>query len=302
MVEYLRFDNEVDNKLKSLISSTMYNGFRKSAGRASWSDGIAANTMSQPPVVLQYSKEEVRAGLLVPSIQHVPLRTCLKELEWIWCDKSNDVRDLHAKPFPTKIWDQWAGEDHTIGHAYGWVLRQRHQFPEGIMDQVDWTLHQLQHNPSSRRMVISMFDHSEYINMGLAPCAYSITLNVSEGGKELNMILNQRSLDIMVAFGWNTAQYSYLHRKFADAAGMKSGTFTHVIADPHIYDRHFGAAEEVLGRETIGIQKVPVLHDSKEYSTLQDTFYTRRHTAWEFGFTLEEGKERYPSLKLPVAD
>ena len=80
--------------------------------------------------------------------------------------------------------------------------------------------------------------------MNLYPCAYSMTFNVS-GGK-LNGILNQRSNDMIVANNWNVVQYSVLLIMMAQVSGLVPGELVHVIADAHIYDRHFTALKEML--------------------------------------------------------
>ena len=72
--------------------------------------------------------------------------------------------------------------------------------------------------------------------MGLYPCAYSMTFNVS--GNRLNAILNQRSQDMLTASNWNVVQYSLLVIALAAACGYQPGELVHVIANAHIYDRH----------------------------------------------------------------
>lgn len=68
--------------------------------------------------------------------------------------------------------------------------------------------------------------------MGLEPCAYSMTFNVTReegggaegrGGKgrfRLNGILNQRSQDILAANNWNVVQYAVLIHMLAQVSDM----------------------------------------------------------------------------------
>ena len=46
--------------------------------------------------------------------------------------KSNNIHDLNSH-----IWDSWADEDGSIGKAYGYQMQVKHQYKEGMMDQVD---------------------------------------------------------------------------------------------------------------------------------------------------------------------
>jgi len=82
--------------------------------------------------------------------------------------------------------------------------------------------------------------------MGLEPCAYSMTFNVT--GRKLNAVLNQRSQDILTANNWNVVQYAVLVHMMAQVAGLVPGELIHVIADAHIYDRHVPAIEEMIRR------------------------------------------------------
>lgn len=55
---------------------------------------------------------------------------------------------------------------------------------------------------------------SDLSEMHLYPCAYSVTYNVTQRPQDdkptLNMILNQRSQDILAANNWNVCQYAIL--------------------------------------------------------------------------------------------
>ncbi len=122
---------------------------------------------------------------------------------WIWQKKSNNIKDLSSH-----IWDEWADENGSIGKAYGYQLGVKYKFPHGEMDQVDNVLWQLKHTPYSRRIMTNIYNFDDLMEMGLEPCAYSMTFNVT--GDRLNAILNQRSQDILTANNWNVVQYSVL--------------------------------------------------------------------------------------------
>jgi len=160
---------------------------------------------------------------------------------WIWQKKSNRVCDLGSH-----VWDEWAGEDGTIGKAYGYQLGKKYQFNVGQepMDQVDRVIYDLKHNPASRRILTNIYNFQDLHEMNLYPCAYSMTFNVT--GNKLNAILNQRSQDMLAANNWNVVQYSVLTHMMAQVAGLEVGEFVHVIADCHIYDRHIPAVKAML--------------------------------------------------------
>ena len=133
-------------------------------------------------------------------------------------------------------------------------MRVKHQYKEGMMDQVDRVLYDLKHNPYSRRIMTNIYVHQDLHEMNLYPCAYSMTFNVTkEKDSEkltLNAILNQRSQDVLAANNWNVCQYALLVMMFAQVCDMKVGELVHVIADAHIYDRHIPLVKELISRPT----------------------------------------------------
>ena len=206
------------------------------AVRPHWEDGAPAHTVKKFCVVNRY---DLREEFPIMTLRRTYYRSCIQELLWIWQKKSNRISELGSH-----IWDSWAREDGTIGKAYGYQLGVKHVYPEGMFDQVDRVLYALRHDPASRRILTSLYNHHDLYEMALAPCAYSMTFNVS--GNTLNAILNQRSQDMLTANNWNVVQYAVLVHMMAQVSGLEAGELVHVIADCHIYDRHVPLVEKML--------------------------------------------------------
>lgn len=204
--------------------------------RPRWLDGTPAHTVKKFCIVNRY---DLSKEFPIITLRKQAFKSAVDEILWIWQKKSNRVADLHSH-----IWDSWAGEDGTIGKAYGYQLGVKHIYKEGEFDQVDRVLYDLKHNPASRRILTNIYTFADLHEMNLYPCAYSMTFNVT--GDKLNGILNQRSNDMAVANGWNVTQYAVLLHMFAQVSGLKVGELVHVIADAHIYDRHIRAVKEML--------------------------------------------------------
>ena len=209
------------------------------AVRPRWEDGTPAHTVKKFGLVNRY---DLREEFPVITVRKQYLKSAVDELLWIWQKKSNNIRDLHSH-----IWDAWADENGSIGKAYGYQLGVKHRYPEGEMDQVDRVLWSLKHDPASRRILTSLYNHHDLSEMALYPCAWSVTFNVS--GRTLNAILNQRSQDMLTANGWNVMQYAALVHMLAQVSGLVPGELVHVIADAHIYDRHVPIVEELIARK-----------------------------------------------------
>ena len=207
--------------------------------RPRWEDGTPAHTVKLFGVVNRY---DLQKEFPLMTLRRTYWKSAIDELLWIWQKKSNRVAELGSH-----IWDAWADENGTIGKAYGYQLGVKHHYPEGDFDQVDRVLYDLKHNPESRRILTSMYNFADLSEMGLYPCAYSMTFNVSGG--VLNAILNQRSQDMLTANNWNVVQYAALLCMFAQVSGLVPGELVHVIADCHIYDRHIPMVERMLELE-----------------------------------------------------
>ena len=231
--------------------------------RPRWADGTPAHTVKSFGIVNRYRLYEEFPAM---TLRRMAFRSCIDEMLWIWQKKSNRICDLNSH-----VWDQWAGEDGTIGKAYGYQLGVKHQYKEGMFDQVDRLLYDLRHNPASRRMMTNLYVHADLHEMNLYPCAYGLTLNVS--GNRLNAVLNQRSQDMLTANNWNVCQYAVLVHMFAQVSGLEAGELLHVIADAHIYDRHVDMVKEMLTREPYPAPKFWINPEVKDfYSFTVDDF------------------------------
>jgi len=219
--------------------------------RPRWEDGTPAYTIKKFGVVNRY---DLSKEFPILTLRRTALKSATDEMLWIWQQKSNNINDLHSH-----IWDEWADADGSIGKAYGYQLGVKHQYKEGMMDQVDRVIYDLKHNPYSRRIMTNIYVHQDLSEMNLYPCAYSMTFNVT--GNTLNAILNQRSQDILAANGWNVSQYAALVHMFAQVSGLQVGEFVHVIADAHIYDRHIPIIKELIKREQFDAPKLIINKD-----------------------------------------
>ena len=178
--------------------------------RPHWADGTPAHTVKTFGVVNRY---DLSKEFPIMTLRRTYWKSAVDELLWIWQKKSNRIDDLGSH-----VWDEWAGEDGTIGKAYGYQLGIKHHYKEGDFDQVDRVLYDLKHNPASRRILTNIYNFQDLHEMNLYPCAYSMTFNVT--GNKLNAILNQRSQDMLTANNWNVVQYAVLTHMMAQVSGQ----------------------------------------------------------------------------------
>ena len=232
--------SKADKLFVNMCKDILENGYSSEGQtvRAVWEDGTPAHTIKKFGVVNRYDLQEEFPAL---TLRPTAIKSAVDELLWIWQKKSNDIHELNSK-----IWDEWADEQGSIGKAYGYQMGIKYKFPHGEMDQVDNVIWQLKNTPYSRRILTNIYKFDDLMEMGLEPCAYSVTFNVT--GNKLNAILNQRSQDILAANNWIVVQYSVLVHMLAQVTGLVPGELVHVIADAHIYDRHVPIIKELIER------------------------------------------------------
>ena len=234
--------------------------------RPVWNDtGEKAYTIK---IFGQTAMYDLRDEFPALTLRPTGIKSAINEILWIFQKKSNNIKDL--KPH---IWDEWADQDGSIGKAYGYQIGQKfiHHKENGspiLMDQMDAVLYDLTHTPYSRRIVTSIYNHQELHAMNLHPCCWSCTFNVTDEGYDklvLNLVLNQRSNDVLAANNWNVVQYSALLMMVAQSVNMIPGKLLHVIADAHIYDRHVPMVQELIERPMYDAPKVILNPDIKNF-------------------------------------
>ena len=254
--------------------------------RPHWEDGTPAYTIKQFGVVNRYDLREEFPAL---TLRRTALKSAMDEVLWIYQKKSNNIHDLHSH-----IWDEWADETGSIGKAYGYQIGQKSHYPQGDMDQMDKVLYDLRETPFSRRIMTNTYVFADLSEMNLYPCAYSCTYNVTQtpGSDKLtlNMVLNQRSQDVLAANNWNVCQYAILLMMVAQSVDMVAGQLVHVIADAHIYDRHIDIIRELISRPKLAAPRVSLNPEVTDF----------------YGFTTDdlivENYEHGPQIRnIPIA-
>lgn len=254
--------------------------------RPRWEDGTPAYTIKKFGVCNRYDLREEFPAL---TLRRTALKSAMDEVLWIYQRKSNNIHDLNSH-----IWDEWADEDGSIGKAYGYQIGVRSHYPQGDLDQMDKVLLDLRETPYSRRIMTNTYVFSDLSEMNLYPCAYSVTYNVTQDPNEdrptLNMLLNQRSQDVLAANNWNVCQYAILLMMIAQVNNMIPGELVHMIADAHIYDRHVDIIRELISRPRHAAPRVSLNPEVRDF----------------YAFTTDdlivEGYEHGPQVKnIPIA-
>ena len=187
---------------------------------------------------------DLAQGFPLLTTKKLHLRSIIHELLWFL---KGDTNIQYLKDNNVSIWDEWADENGDLGPVYGYQWRSW-PTPDGRhIDQIQTILQQIQHNPDSRRIMVSAWNPALIDQMALPPCHVLFQFYVAEG--KLSCQLYQRSADIFLGVPFNIASYALLTMMIAQVCGLQYGEFIHTLGDAHIYSNHFAQTELQLSRE-----------------------------------------------------
>ena len=222
------------------------------------------NTIKIPAYSFEFDLEKEFPFLTTKQLFY---RQAILEMLWIFQVQSNDVRWLQERN--VHIWDEWEidenglwkatqmvpddngklvkkeivkdfGKDwaHTIGTAYGWIVRE--------YDQINKLINTIKTNPTDRRMIINLWQNKHLDTAVLPSCVWSSEWDVTDG--HLNAYVHQRSCDVPLGLPFNVTQYSVLLYMLAHVTGLKPGKLYWSIKDAHIYINQIDGIKEQIRR------------------------------------------------------
>lgn len=176
--------------------------------------------------------------------------------------KSSDFKGESMDEYVDKIKNDlnFAQKHGDLGPVYGAQWRNFN----GV-DQLEYVLNEIKHNPNSRRMILSAWNPAEIKNMALPPCHTLIQFYVRD--QKLSLQLYQRSADIFLGVPFNIASYALLLMMVAQVSGLQVGEFVHTLGDAHIYSNHFEQVELQLSREP---RERPIMKINPSVKSLYD--------------------------------
>jgi thymidylate synthase len=224
--------------------------------RPKYKDGISAHSYFITHVFEEYDIS--KGEFPIPTLRNTAIKTGIKEVLWIYQKQDSSLDTAHSMGI--NWWDEWNIGNNTIGQRYGATVKKWN-----LMDKL---LTSLKNDPFSRRHIINLLQESDLNESdGLYPCAFETEWSVRKinGEYYLDLFLNQRSNDYIIAGQINKIQYVALQMMVASHLGYKVGKFSHFVNNLHIYDRHVEAAKEIINKNPLNIQPQLILTTSKNF-------------------------------------
>lgn len=252
-----------DEYLKADIKNILTNGQKDENPRPKYEDGTPAYTYFVTHNVRTYDLS--KGEFPVTTLRSIAWKSAIKEILWIYQDASNSLDTLKNK-YSISWWNSWESKNipGTIGNRYGHTVARYDLMNKRVLEDI-------KKDPYGRYHIMNLWQEDELQSSdGLKPCAYETIWTVR--GNYLDMFLNQRSGDMLVASGAgnvNEVQYAALLMMVARDTGYEPGKFTHMVVNEQIYDRHIENAKELLNRQS-DISKVPVMKLNKDKTSFYD--------------------------------
>src|SRR5512142_3345938 len=131
------------------------------------------------------SRYDLRQGFPLVTTKKLLFPAVVRALLWFLRGSTNINDELTQH---TPIWDAWADANGELGPIYGY--QWRNWGGTGI-DQIARAIELIEHDPTSRRLIVSAWNFSDLGRMALPPCHVLFQFYVS--GRRLDCQLYQRS-------------------------------------------------------------------------------------------------------------
>lgn len=224
--------------------------------RPKYKDGTPAHTYFITQVFEEY---DISNGEFpIPTLRNTAIKTGIKEILWIYQKQTSSLSV--AREMGVNWWEEWNIGDDMIGQRYGATIKK--------YDLMNKLLDGLEKDPFGRRHIINLYQYADLEETkGLFPCAYETLWSVRKINNDfyLDLTMNQRSNDYIMANAINKIQYVALQMMVASHLGYKVGKFCHLVQNLHVYDRHMDAVNEILNRTPLEIQPKLILNNSKNF-------------------------------------
>jgi thymidylate synthase len=219
-------------------------------------DRTGTGTMSVFGHQMRFNLQE---GFPLLTTKQLHLKSIIHELLWFL---KGDTNVKYLQDNGVRIWNEWADEDGSLGHIYGYQWRSWPDYDGGFIDQISQAVHDIKHNPDSRRIIVSAWNVADLKKMNLPPCHLLFQFYVADG--KLSLQLYQRSADTFLGVPFNIASYALLLMMMAQVCGLEPGEFVHTTGDTHLYQNHLEQARLQLSREPRPLPRMVINPDVKD--------------------------------------
>lgn len=237
------------------------------------SDRTGTGTISVFGHQMRFNLED---GFPLVTTKKLHLKSIIYELLWFL---NGDTNVKYLQDHGVRIWNEWADEDGSLGHIYGYQWRSWPTYDGKFIDQIAQAVEDIKHNPDSRRIIVNAWNVADLDNMNLPPCHMFFQFYVANGRLSLQMY--QRSADSFLGVPFNIASYALLLQMMAQVTGLKAGDFVHTLGDAHIYKNHLEQVDLQLTRTPRPLPTMKINPDVKSiFDFKYEDFQLENYDPW----------------------
>lgn len=249
--------------------------------------GVTKNDRTGTGVLSVFSYQmrfNLADGFPLVTTKKLHTKSIIHELLWFL---QGDTNIAYLKAHGVSIWDEWADESGNLGPVYGKQWRSWQTSDGRTIDQFTNVIHEIKHNPDSRRLIVSAWNVGELDAMALSPCHALFQFYVANN--RLSCQLYQRSADVFLGVPFNIASYALLTCMVAQQCELDVGEFIWTGGDCHLYLNHLEQAKLQLQRKPYAL---PTLAIKRKPASLFDYRFD------DFEFI---NYQSHPTIKAPIA-
>lgn len=222
----------IQDEYRGIVSAILHGGRAKEDRTGTGTRSVFGRTI----------EHDMSLGFPILNGKRISFAAARTELLWILNGRT-DLKYLEDNG--VKYWrpdyERSGRTDETLGPVYG---KQWRDF-DGV-DQLDWLVYNINHNPNSRRLMINAWNPADMGDMVLPPCHYGFQVYINNG--VMDLMWQQRSADVFLGLPYDIAMYGLLLELLAKGAGLKAGKLIGSLGDCHLYNNHIDQANEFVTR------------------------------------------------------
>jgi len=173
--------------------------------------------------------------------------------ELLWYLSGNDSTSWISNY--SAFWSKISDDGKTANSSYGARIFKPHnriaENVDGDWTQWNYVVNELKNDPDSRRAVIHIRSPQDSILANLdVPCTLSLQFFLRND--KVHMVTSMRSSDIILGLTYDVPAFTIFQELLAFQLTQELGrpiglgSYTHLSASLHLYERHFKMAEKIL--------------------------------------------------------
>jgi dihydrofolate reductase/thymidylate synthase len=277
-IENLTKSNVEEQQYLDIVKNILENGIKRN-------DRTNTGTLSIFGCQMRFSLQNKKNNILpLLTTKKVFIRGVIEELLWFLRGDTN-IKLLQDKK--VNIWNGNSSRDFLDsiglhnnevgdpGPIYGFNFRHfgaeykdcHTDYTNQGIDQLVDVIDKLKNNPTSRRIIINLWNPSQLNDVALPACHTLYQFYVDVEKKHLSCSLYQRSGDMGLGIPFNIASCSILTHILAKCCDLIPYEIIHTIGDAHVYLNHIDALKEQLKKEPT---QFPTLEITKDINNIVD--------------------------------